>query len=382
MKVAFVSTFDSENILSWSGLGFFISKTLENAGIDLYYIGNLKIKTDLSYKVRFRVHKKFLKKELPLNREKYTLKKFSEEVKDNIQPGTDLILSLGSLPVSFLTSSIPVIIYTDCTFNQTVNYYSSFSKYSSGTIKRGNRLERMAFNKAKKLIFTSDWAAKSAIEDYGVYPGRIKTIGFGANIAEGLSEDEVLSSVKDKSTEECNLLFVGVEWERKGADIAVQVMDRLRAENINAKLYLVGLKQVPPKLSKHIINIGFLNKNEQEGSQMLKCLYKKAHFLIVPSRAEAYGLVYCEANAFGVPALATNTGGIPSIIRNGVNGFIFDPEASIEDYANVVKRYFSDPARYYGLALNAYNEYKNRLNWGVVGKQLVEEIKEVVNSEK
>ena len=47
--------------------------------------------------------------------------------------------------------------------------------------------------------------------------------------------------------------------------------------------------------------------------------------LVVPSRAEPFGLVTLEAMAAGVPVIATDAGGSPEIIRHGREGFLVPP---------------------------------------------------------
>jgi glycosyltransferase involved in cell wall biosynthesis len=55
-----------------------------------------------------------------------------------------------------------------------------------------------------------------------------------------------------------------------------------------------------------------------------------AALVVVPSRAEALGLVNVESLAMGTPVVAARVGGIDEIIRNGRDGFLVpadDPAA-------------------------------------------------------
>ena len=57
--------------------------------------------------------------------------------------------------------------------------------------------------------------------------------------------------------------------------------------------------------------------------------YAAADLLVVPSRAETYGLVVGEALAAGVPVLATAAGGLPEALgstADGMPGLLIPPE--------------------------------------------------------
>src|SRR6185295_18007491 len=46
--------------------------------------------------------------------------------------------------------------------------------------------------------------------------------------------------------------------------------------------------------------------------------------LLLPSELESFGLVALEAMACEVPVIATRVGGIPEVVRNGVDGFLYE----------------------------------------------------------
>ena len=46
--------------------------------------------------------------------------------------------------------------------------------------------------------------------------------------------------------------------------------------------------------------------------------------LLLPSDLESFGLVALEAMACEVPVIATNVGGIPEVVRDGVDGFLYE----------------------------------------------------------
>lgn len=54
-------------------------------------------------------------------------------------------------------------------------------------------------------------------------------------------------------------------------------------------------------------------------------LMAAADAVVVPSEAEAFGLVALEARAVGAPLIATTAGGLPEVVRDGVDGILVPP---------------------------------------------------------
>ena len=144
-------------------------------------------------------------------------------------------------------------------------------------------------------------------------------------------------SRRDRTT--CRLLFVGVEWERKGADTAIAVAAAMRQAGVETTLTMIGC--LPPtgvRVPDFVNVVGFVSKRTPEGNRLIEQHFRESHFFVLPTRAEAYGMVFCEASAFGLPSLAPRVGGIPSIIEDGVNGWLLPTDAAPEEYARPMLR--------------------------------------------
>ena len=96
--------------------------------------------------------------------------------------------------------------------------------------------------------------------------------------------------------------------------------------------------------------------------------------MFVPSVAEAFGLVFCEAGAYGLPSISHNVGGIPTIIINGVNGQLFDLGTEPAAFADYIRKIFMDKDVYKELCVNSYLRFLHELNWTVSGKKLLEQM--------
>lgn len=226
------------------------------------------------------------------------------------------------------------------------------------------------------VLVSSEWARDAAIRDYGVDPGKVHNVWMGANLPDPPSREEALARSYDGGR--LRLLFVGVLWDIKGGDIAYEALLRLLEMGYDAELTVVGCR--PPEGVTHprLRVIPFLNKQIPAQRAEFARLWRDAHVFILPSRAEAAGVVFCEAAAHGIPCVATRTGGIPSIIAEGRNGYTLAPSAGGAEYAGQIAEMISDPVRYARLCETSREEYETRLNWdawgGAVARILSERI--------
>jgi glycosyltransferase involved in cell wall biosynthesis len=97
--------------------------------------------------------------------------------------------------------------------------------------------------------------------------------------------------------------------------------------------------------------------------QKLTELFQTSDFFILPTRAEAAGIVFCEASAYGLPSLAYATGGVSDYVRNGVNGVCVEPGSPPATFAGEIRKLLTDSAAYESCAIQGFREYQERLNW-------------------
>jgi glycosyltransferase involved in cell wall biosynthesis len=163
---------------------------------------------------------------------------------------------------------------------------------------------------------------------------------------------------------------VAVEWGRKGGDIAFETLLELEKLGVNSELVVVGC--VPPRQFRHprLHVVPFLNKNLDRDRQVFHEILLTSDFLLLPTRAEAYGIVFCEASAFGLPSISTDTGGVSGVVTEGKNGYLLPPEARGVEYAGLIASLFADKKKLSSLVTSSRAMYDTRLNWDVWGRQM------------
>jgi glycosyltransferase involved in cell wall biosynthesis len=366
MNITYIAEFDTKDITKRSGLGVNIANALEDNGNTLQYMDKLSASPPIDAYIK-KVFYRARKQRFDFMREKWYAEQLSKTIELGHKESTDLFFSLSSQPIAYLKKLKPIVFYTDATFAQMKGFY--FNNLSNESWKNGNEVEQAALENTDLAIYASQWAADSAINDYNISPSKVKVVPRGANIEcnRTISDIERLSSARSKNV--IKLLFVGIDWYRKGGDTAYKIADYLNKNNIKAELHVVGIESIPLNpMPEYIINHGFLNKSNPEHSEILDRLYLESHFFLLPTLADTFGIVFAEANSFGLPALSFDIGGIASVILNNVNGFCFPKDIDPEKIAIYIKEVFSDRNRYLDLCKSSFNEYSERLNWKVSGR--------------
>ena len=98
--------------------------------------------------------------------------------------------------------------------------------------------------------------------------------------------------------------------------------------------------------------------------------YRSADAFIFPSTTETFGLVALEAMACGLPVIAARSGGVLDTVRDGYNGFFFDP-AHPEQMGELVRCLRLDPARHAQMSANALAHARSQ-SWRATMDQLID----------
>jgi glycosyltransferase involved in cell wall biosynthesis len=252
----------------------------------------------------------------------------------------------------------------DATFALLYNYYAQYKNLLQRSVYESDVLERLALKKASLALYPSEWGASSAREHYQAGEEKVQMVPFGGNID---APPPIELVQRKKKSDRCKLFFLGVEWERKGGEIAFETLLKLEEKGIQAELIVCGC--IPPTAFSHqrMRVIPFLSKKDEKQRAELNALFETSDFLFLPTRGDTYGMVFCEASAYGLPVIATNTGGVSGAVRDGENGFLLPLFARGAEYAELIAEIYLDDERYAELVKSSRVAYDNRLNWDAWG---------------
>ena len=377
MKIACVTTFDIHNPAGWPRrhLGLYgasakIAQTLEAEDISIDYLGPLKRKRSPITRLKWQFYRSLRHKDFYSWADPIISQSYARQIEQKL-PGSDadILLCLeNAIPLAAVQTTRPMVLWTDTTLGSLIDFYPYLSNLCAETRNHLLTMEQGVLERCSLIVLNSQWAAQKAHDLYQVPLSKIEVIPRGASRAHSFSSEAVKTAIENRAHRPCRLLFVGVEWYRKGGDIALHVAQMLNAQGLETELLIVGC--VPPNEVPDFAKVhGFIDRTTPAGITKMAQLFQSAHFLIYPSKADALGVALSEAAAFGVPALAADVGGVAGLVKANISGQTFAVDSSPADYCASVVAYMADPDRYRTLAYSALNYYETQVSWSAAGKR-------------
>lgn len=370
-NIAYITVSDPRNKHAWSGTNHYIWKALEKrfGNVDLlgpdepYFVTMAcKIVHGLSLYV---FGKRFNYRDSTVYA-KACGRLFGKKLKHK---NYDLIVSpAGIAYVAYLKTNIPVVFIGDRIIANALGYHTIISNLWKWSEKQSLKTEGTALKRCALNVLSSHWAADYAIAHYKLDKKTTIVLPFGANMDNVPSSEYVFTH--KQTPQSCKLLLVGTYWKNKGVDIAVNALDELLKQGIDAELTVVGCEPEDPFSHPKVTIIPFLNKNTSDGLKQLEHLFLTHSFFILPTRFDCTPIVFCESSAYALPILCSNTGGVAGHIKEGVNGFLIPFEDQGISYAKKITELYKDTEKYHALCKTTRELYDHELNWDIWSQKL------------
>ena len=167
------------------------------------------------------------------------------------------------------------------------------------------------------------------------------------------------------SNKELSFVFIGKNFIRKSGDLVCEAYTKIKNKLPNeTKLYIIG----PSSIDNNYITNGIVFLGEQPYSICAEML-KKCKVFVMPSRFEAYGLVFPEALINGCICIGNNAFEMKEFI-NDDNGFLVNinqnKDLAIDQLSNVMLKAINSNLLVDG------NKYYDLYNWDLVASRMVD----------
>ncbi|MEM6844001.1 MAG: glycosyltransferase family 4 protein [Bacteroidota bacterium] len=251
----------------------------------------------------------------------------------------------------------PHFVYTD--YALLVDNYCpdiSIEKYTRS--RSYTALEKCIYKNATKVFVLGGQVAQSLVNDYQLPESKVVCVGAGYNIqVSNLPTDDARYAKK-------KILFVGIDWERKGGPLLIEAFQRVLAKHPDAHLTIVGSS---PKVT--VPNCEVVGKIPLSNVPQY---FEQASVFCMPSIREPFGIVYIEAMLYRLPVVALNRGATSDFIQPGVNGFLVENTA--EDLADALDQLLQSPTRCRSFGEKGYDIAHERYSWNYIGGMIKKEI--------
>lgn len=228
----------------------------------------------------------------------------------------------------------PYFTYQDMTYQAGIyvndlrkKYPFVYSAAGSSKLEKAEiirRIERQIdeYNNSSASFFMSKWVWKIMCDSYPQLSHKFYHIGGGTNID--------VTRVNNKLKYGNKFLFVGRDFERKAGDVVINAFKIVQSKYLpNAELHIAGPSKQPFPPSKNIFYYGDVDVHQ------ISDLMNKCDVFCMPSRFEAYGLVFIESLIYGMPCVARDMFEMPYFIKHGLEGRLII-EDDIDCYAKAM----------------------------------------------
>jgi glycosyltransferase involved in cell wall biosynthesis len=233
-----------------------------------------------------------------------------------------------------LMARVPSIVSFDCTQECVAG---PAGRLERATYAPNVRIDGAIFRRAAALVSTSRWAADSLRAAYPdcrtpihVLPAPVLVDGFDAEWIER-------RRARALAGEAPRVLFVGGDFPRKGGDDLLDAWEA-GAFHRRATLDLVTdwpiARRLPPGVAVH--------RGVHSYTPAWYARWEAADLFVLPTRNEAFGLVFQEAAAAGLPAVGTVHHAVPEIVSDGETGLLV-PTRDVTALAAALDRLIGAP---------------------------------------
>jgi glycosyltransferase involved in cell wall biosynthesis len=204
---------------------------------------------------------------------------------------------------------LPHFLYTDHTHLANLRY-PGFTR-GQLAVSPWIDLETILYRRATANLVMSAFIRDSLIHDYLCDPAKITIVGAAPNLPPPTS----LPDNADYSNR--TILFVGVDWERKGGPILVEAFRKVLEKIPDARLIIAGSR---PTVDLPNVEIAGRVPLPEIGRLLLR-----SSVLALPSLREPQGINAMEALVHRIPVVASRIGALPEMVEHRKTGLIVPP---------------------------------------------------------
>lgn len=224
--------------------------------------------------------------------------------------------------------------------------------------------QRAAYSNATTVLTYSHWFARWLVEHDGLHPDQVLSIGGGLNAPPTVTRPDNLGAPGEHRA--TKVLFVGREFHRKGGEVVLAGIERLRDSGSgDFRLTVVGPAEWPmPSRPPEWVDF----RGELPAAK-LGPLWASHDVFAMPSWFEPYGLAPLEARAAGVPCLVRDAFCMPEVVPADA-GRLIPADGGADEFAEQLWLLSRDEDVYARVAASRKAVFAEN-NWASVAERAV-----------
>lgn len=366
MSINYICAWDKNKELTWSGTTYSLYKALKKKmNVRDYDMSLSKLEKKICKLSQVRLVNGSIKtKRICGNIERSIYKKRIKKI------------NLGDDEVSIQIGDYACIkgksyIYQDLSIDSLLYYkekkddlfqYSGYQDINNIDLNKNRDIQIEIYRNTTGIFTMSKWLKDNLINYTGIEESKVHHVGAGINI--DVNKIENLKKTNNK------ILFVGRDFERKGGDLVYEAFKILKEKyNKDAELFIAGPKNLP--YNELYQGVNFLG--DLPYSQISE-YFNECDIFCMPSRFEAYGLVFIEALVYGLPCIGRNEFAMKEFIQDGYNGFLIDKDDPNELALKMYNLLNDNEIK--NNVISKRDEYINQYSWDTVADRIINIIKE------
>jgi glycosyltransferase involved in cell wall biosynthesis len=268
-----------------------------------------------------------------------------------------------------LMGQCPSIVSVDCM--QTCVMQHATSALERWALRFNVRRDGDILRRAAAIVSTSRWAAL----DVGrLYPDCRTPVHVLPNPVQfGWFDAGWIEARRSRANARPQVLFIGGDFPRKGGHDLLDVWVRGGFSH-RADLTIVTGWPLPSSLPPGVR----VEKAVSAHTPEWNAAWRSADLFVMPTRNEAFGLVYQEAAAAGLPAIGSHLNAIPEIIDDGRTGILVTP-GNHPELSAALDRLIRSPDLRYQMGRAARTKVEQDADPGVHRRRLMELIGHVAS---
>ena len=243
------------------------------------------------------------------------LKQIADEVHSRSRADARLDFFHGFTPWVQTRPQHSYVAWSDCTFRDYVDIFHPGGQFLRDDLERIEQAEAAWLKNARRVLFTSNWAARRAVRVYSLDANLVDSVGiFG----------EIEMPAHDAYAGRKEFAFVSTNFEAKGGQTVLAAFREVRKRHPDAFLTIVGDRPSDTRPEVGVTFTGFLRKEIPDEYRRFQQILGGARALVNATSSDICPLLFIEAGYVGCPVISTCKFAIPELIDDGRTGLLLD----------------------------------------------------------